>query len=93
MTDRLDPLLDRLRDAPSDRPLDQLEPAVWARIDAARRDAPRTGGAWAWRAALAGLMLTTGAFASSVAAAQSQDTSPFSIHSALAPSTLLEGGK
>jgi hypothetical protein len=93
MTDRLDQLLSALNAAPTDRPLDQLEPAVWARIDEARRETPRVGGAWAWRAALAALMLTTGALASGVAAAQSEDSSPFAIHAALAPSTLLEGGR
>ncbi|HWA23729.1 MAG TPA: hypothetical protein VG735_15150 [Caulobacterales bacterium] len=91
MTDRLEDLLLRLREAPTDRPLEQLEPAVWARIDAARREPARLDGAWGWRAALAALMLSTGAFASSVAAAQSQENSPFAIHAALAPSTLLEG--
>lgn len=92
MTDRLEQLLSRLRDAPADRRLDQFEPAVWARIDGARRQVPR-GAVWGWRAALAAMMLTTGAFASGVAAAQSEDSSPFAIHSSLAPSTLLEGGQ
>jgi hypothetical protein len=92
MTDHLDQLLARLAAAPADRPLDQLEPAVWTRIDGARRQAPR-GAVWGWRAALAAMMLTTGAFASGVAAAQSEESSPFSIHSSLAPSTLLEGGQ
>ena len=92
MPDRLDLLFSRLREAPADRPLDQLEPAVWSRIDAARRDAPRDA-VWGWRAALAAVMLTTGAFAGSVAAAQSEESSPFAIHAALAPSTLLESGR
>ncbi|MBI1251646.1 MAG: hypothetical protein GC189_09260 [Alphaproteobacteria bacterium] len=92
MPDRLDLLFSRLREAPADRPLDQLEPTVWSRIDAARRDAPRDA-VWGWRAALAAMMLTTGAFAGGVAAAQSEENSPFAIHAALAPSTLLESGR
>ena len=92
MTNRLEQLLSRLAAAPTDRRLDQVEPAVWAQIDGARRQTPR-GAVWGWRAALAAVMLTTGAFASGVAAAQSEESSPFAIHSALAPSTLLEGGQ
>jgi hypothetical protein len=91
MTDHLEQLLTRLGAAPTDRRLDQLEPTVWARIDGARRQAPH-GAVWGWRAALAAVMLTTGAFASG-AAAQSEENSPFAIHSSLAPSTLLEGGQ
>lgn len=92
MTDRLDQLLSQLGAAPTDRRLDQLEPAIWARIDGSRRQTPRSA-VWGWRAALAAVMLTTGAFASGVAAAQSEESSPFAIHSALAPSTLLEGSR
>jgi len=92
MTDRLEQLLSRLAATPADRRLDQLEPAAWARIDSARRQTPH-GAVWGWRAALAAVMLTTGAFASGVAAAQSEENSPFAIHSSLAPSTLLEGGQ
>ncbi|MBL8550957.1 MAG: hypothetical protein JNJ73_13305 [Hyphomonadaceae bacterium] len=90
MTDHLGQLLTRLGAATTDRRLDQLEPTVWARIDGAR---PPHGAVWGWRAALAAVMLTTGAFASGVAAAQSEESSPFAIHSSLAPSTLLEGGQ
>lgn len=92
MTDRLDELLARLAAAPIDRRLDQLEPAVWAQIDGARRETLR-GAVLSWRAALAAMMLTAGAFASGVAAAQSEESSPFAIHAPLAPSTLLEGGQ
>lgn len=92
MNTDLDHILGRLRDAPLDHRLDQLEPGVWARIDAARREAPQ-GGAWGWRAALAAVMLSFGALAGGVAAAQSQESSPFAIHSSLAPSTLLEGSR
>lgn len=92
MNTDIDPLLTRLRDAPADRRLDQLEPSAWARIDAIRRETPR-GGVWGWRAAMAAVMLTTGVFASTVASAKSQESSPFEIHSSLAPSTLLEDGR
>lgn len=92
MPNHLDQLFSHLREAPTDMPLDQLEPAVWSRIDATRRDAPRDA-VWGWRAALAAVMLTTGAFAGGVAAAQSEASSPFAIHAALAPSTLLESGR
>lgn len=87
----LDTSLARLRDAPIERRLDQLEPGVWARIDALRREAPQ-GGVWGWRAALAAVMLSFGALAGGVAVAQ-PESSPFAIHSALAPSTLLEDGR
>ncbi len=51
MTDRLEQLLSRLAATPADRRLDQLEPAVWARIDGTRRQTPH-GAVWGWRAAL-----------------------------------------
>lgn len=90
MNTDLDTLLTRLRDAEPDRQLGQLEPGVWARIDAVRLEAPRSG-VWGWRAAMAAVMLSAGAMAGGVASAKPQESSPFSIHSSLAPSTLLEG--
>ena len=92
MNTDLDTLLNRLRNASPDRRLDQLEPGVWARIDAVRREAPR-GGVWGWRAAMAAIMLSAGAMAGGVASARPQESSPFAIHSSLAPSTLLEEGR
>lgn len=91
MNETLNALLARLRAAPPDRRLDQMEPAVWARIEGARAAAP-IAGAWGWRAALAALMLSMGAYVSAAATAPAPDSSPFSVHAALAPSTLLEGG-
>jgi hypothetical protein len=91
MNTDLNALLNRLREAPPDHRLDQFEPGVWARIDAVRREAPR-GGVWGWRAALAAVMLSAGAMAGGVASAK-QESSPFAIHSSLAPSTLLEEGR
>lgn len=90
MTQSLDHLLARLAAAPADRRLAQLEPTVWARIVASRPDA---GQAWGWRAAMAALLLTTGALAGAAASARPHESSPFSIHAPLAPSTLLEGGQ
>lgn len=92
MNTDLDTILDRLRDAPLDRQLDQLEPGVWAHIDANRRQTPQDG-VWGWRAALAAVMLSFGALTGGAASAQSQESSPFAIHSSLAPSTLLEDGR
>ena len=92
MNTDLDHFLGRLRAAALDHRLDLLEPGVWARIDAARRETPQ-GGVWGWRAALAAVMMSFGALASGVASAQSQESSPFAIHSSLAPSTLLEEGR
>lgn len=86
----LDELLKRLRAQPIDRRLDQLEPAVWARIDAARR-AERVSAAWGWRSALAATMLTFGVVSASLAGATPEETSPFAIHASLAPATLIEG--
>lgn len=92
MSTDIEQLLNRLRDAPGDRRLDQLEPGVWSRIDAQRREAPR-GGVWGWRAAVAAVMLSVGVFSTTVASAKSQESSPFAIHSSLAPSTLLEDSR
>jgi hypothetical protein len=92
VTEMLDEMLKRLARRPTDRRLDQLEPAVWARIDAARRAQP-VGTAWGWRTALAVGMLTLGMLSGGIAGAASAETSPFSIHAALAPATLIEGGR
>jgi hypothetical protein len=94
MTTDLDQVLTRLREQPTDRRLDQLEPAVWTRIGTLR-SAPLRGvwaSVWGWRAALAAAMLAMGAFAGSIAAAKpATEVSPFAINSSLTPSTLLEG--
>lgn len=90
MENDLEALLRRWRDKPLDRRLDQLEPRVWAQIDLHRR--PRNDGVLRFRAALAASMLGVGALAGGVAGASTaNDRSPFAIHSAYAPSTLLEG--
>jgi hypothetical protein len=89
MTVDLERLLLALRERPLDRRLDQLEPKVWEQIEAARMivGPPR---AWRWQAALAAVMLTFGAFAGGASAARPAiDFSPFAVHAAYAPSTLL----
>jgi hypothetical protein len=89
MTDDLEPLLTKLRVRPVLRRLDQLEPAVWRRIDDVRVDQAQVRN-WRWQAGLAAVILTFGAFAGGVAAARPEtDSSPFAVHAAYAPSTLL----
>lgn len=91
MKTSLDHDMEQLRNLPIDSRLDQLEPAVWRRVEALRRDSS-IGGVWGWRAALAVLMLSTGILADGAATAKSaREVSPFAVHSTLAPSTLLEG--
>jgi len=92
---RLDTALANLKAEPLDRRLDQLEPAVWARIEAARQ--VRDGAslflpvrAAAVVAALA-FGVALGGFGASEARAERQEVSVFSLESRLAPSTLLEG--
>ena len=92
----LDQLLTRLRNAPPDRPLDQIETRVWARIEGDTAE-PIQVGAWGWRATFAAAMLVVGAFVGAFVdgteSADRPDSSPFSIHSSFAPSTLLEDGR
>lgn len=76
----------------ADFPLSQLEPAVWARIDARRRE--QGPSVFAFRAAIAAVMLGLGVAAGgAVGSADEPDTSPFALHAAYAPSTLLDGGR
>lgn len=91
----LDRLLAQLKAQPSDRMLQSLEPHVWERIAA---HATRGGVASQrqWRVAAVGLSLSLGA-AFGGAAAAGPGTPPemavFSVHTMLAPSTILEGGR
>ena len=92
MTDALSPLLAALRAKPLDARLDQLEPRVWERIG--REQSQAQGGLWRWRAGVAAAMLASGTLAGGAAAANAvADPSPFAVHSAYAPSTLLESGR
>lgn len=90
MTDTLSYLLAVLRSRALDARLDQLEPHVWVRIG---RDQSQ-GGVWTWRAGVAAAMLAFGVFAGGAAATKgAADPSPFALHSAYAPSTLLGAGE
>ncbi len=86
----LDTLLAALRARRPDVPLDQLEALVWRRIEALRQFEPAT--AMRWRTGFGALMLGLGMAAGGAAAASAApEPSPFAVHAAHAPSTLLEG--
>jgi hypothetical protein len=87
----LDTMLEALRTRPEGGRLRQVEAEVWRRIDAKRE---QERGVWAWRTAMAAVVLSVGVVAGGGAAASVRgDLSPFAVHSALAPSTLLETGR
>ena len=92
---RLDRALASLKTEPLDRRLDQLEPAVWARIEAARqgRDGATLFLPVRAAAVAAALMLgvALGSFGAGEARAERQEVAVFSLDSDLAPSTLLDG--
>jgi len=70
--------------------LGQLEPQVWARLNATERS--KVAGALGFRAALVASVMTIGVIAGgAVSATVEPEISPFTTHSAYAPSTLLEG--
>lgn len=72
--------------------LSQLEPQVWARLGASNRSSNR--GVLGFRIALAASVMAIGVIAGGAASATAEpEVSPFAMHSAYAPSTLLEGGK
>lgn len=84
----LDPMLEALKSRPERERLGQLEAQVWRRIDA---KCQRERAEWAWRSAMAALVLSIGAVAGGGAVSSARaDISPFAVHSALAPSSLLE---
>ena len=60
MTDPLDDLLRALPAPTLDHSLDQLEPAVWRRIESARSAEAVPGGAWRFQLAAAGMALAIG---------------------------------
>lgn len=95
MDNRLDRALASLKAEPPDRRLDQLEPAVWARIEAARQVGESVSLFLPVRAAavVAALVfgVALGGFGASEARAERQEVAVFSLESRLAPSTLLEG--
>lgn len=72
--------------------LSQLEPQVWARLGASDRSLAR--GILGFRVALVASVMVIGVIAGGAASATAEpEVSPFAMHSAYAPSTLLEGGK
>jgi hypothetical protein len=78
------------RTAPAD--LSQIEPNVWARLNA--RERPSVSGALGFRAALVACVMIIGVIAGgTVSATAESEASPFATHSAYAPSTLLDGRK
>lgn len=88
----LDKLLRTWSERPVHTDLSQLEPQVWARIDAPNRSS--ASGMLGFRAILVASMMMVGVVAGGVASATSEpEASPFAVHSTYTPSTLLEGGK
>ena len=72
--------------------LSQVEPQVWARLSAEDRTA--ASGVLGFRVALVASVMAIGVVAGGAATATAEpEVSPFAMHSAYAPSTLLEGGK
>jgi hypothetical protein len=91
---RLDKALASLKAEPPDRRLDQLEPAVWARIEAGQgRDSAQSFLPVRAAAVAVALMfgVALGGLGAGEARAERQEVAVFSLDSRLAPSTLLEG--
>ena len=95
MDERLESTLRALKAQPVDRRLDQLEPAVWRRLQQAGDLRPAAGAAFAVRfAAVIGslfLGLAAGGLTAASAGVRDSEISVFSVGPQLAPSTLLEG--
>ncbi|TPE60712.1 hypothetical protein FJQ54_10175 [Sandaracinobacter neustonicus] len=91
MTDKLDSLLQLMRDAPPDRDLGMVEPRVWKRIATVEQAMPLAG--WRLPALSALAALLVGVASTTTASARPPEVSPFSSGIALAPSTLLESGR
>jgi hypothetical protein len=92
---QLDRALASLKAESLDRRLDQLEPVVWARIEAARQGRDATSLFLPVRAAAVVAALVFGVALGGVGAgearAERQEVAVFSLDARLAPSTLLEG--
>lgn len=96
VSERLDRALRALKAQPADRRLDQLEPAVWRRVERAEgRTAIGAGAAFSVRfAGVVGslcLGLAAGGLSAASAKVADNEISVFSVGPQLAPSTLLEG--
>jgi hypothetical protein len=93
MTTQIDDALAVLRDAPADRRLDQLEPAVWARIDRRRGEAAGAGSFRLQLAVAAGALVVGVAFAHvTVRPKPPSEAVLLSEDAGLAPSIRLAGG-
>jgi hypothetical protein len=72
--------------------LSQMEPRVWARLSV--KEPTLASGVLGFRLALVASVMAIGVIAGGAATATAEpEVSPFAMHSAFAPSTLLEGGK
>jgi hypothetical protein len=85
----LDEMLAAWRRRASQADLSRLEPRVWATIAASR--VPDVAGLLSIRAAFVAAVMIAGVAAGAASNAAPAEASPFSVHSAYAPSTLLEG--
>jgi len=95
MTDRLDQLLRALPAPGLDHALDQLEPAVWARIEAGRAGWAAPAGLFRLQLAAAALALVVGlAFGWSMSAhrAAADPQSDYADYAAVGPLARLESG-
>lgn len=96
MSERLDDLIERLATAPADRPLDALEAEIAFGITRRRDQARLVGSLAPVRAAAVGLAMALGLAVGGVTAAAAtpaRHADAFAVAPALAPSTLLEGGR
>jgi hypothetical protein len=93
--DQLDRLLKALRSQPAEPRLASIEPHVWQRV-AARTAPPSWARQLRWQGTAAALALSLGAVFGGAAAARSgepREMAVFSTSTALAPSTILVGGR
>ena len=94
MTDKLTQLLLALPGPALDRSLDDLEPAVWARIAAQKGARSAESGAWRYQLAAAGMALAIGlALGWSTAAPRGddQDQSLYASYTEVGPAARLSG--
>lgn len=93
--DHLDRMLAALRAQPGDPRLASLEPRVWQRV--AARAAPSSWGRQLrWQGTAVAMAMSLGAVIGGAAAAKSgepREMAVFSTDAALAPSTILAGGR
>lgn len=95
MAKDIDALLGELRAVSIERPLDDLESGVWARVEADRRERALAGGGGRMQLAVAVAALAIGAVVGGVAAERQPGRSEMVVLSedaGLAPSVAIEGG-